>query len=44
LIRPIIGPVFPGATVNPGLAPFTTQGFGEVAPLPRPLVSPEEQR
>ncbi|MFO1311899.1 MAG: type II secretion system secretin GspD [Burkholderiales bacterium] len=44
LIRPIIGPVFPGATVNPGLAPFTTQGFGEVAPLPRPLVSPQEQR
>ena len=44
LIRPIIGPVFPGGTVNPGLAPFTTQGFGEVAPLPRPLVSPQEQR
>jgi len=44
LIRPIIGPVFPGGTVNPGLAPFTTQGFGEVAPLPRPLVNPQEQR
>ena len=28
----------------PGLAPFTTQGFGEVAPLPRPIVSPQEQR
>jgi general secretion pathway protein D len=44
LIRPIIGPVFPGSTVNPGLAPFTTQGFGEVAPLPRPIVSPQEQK
>ncbi|MFO1305842.1 MAG: type II secretion system secretin GspD [Burkholderiales bacterium] len=44
LIRPIIGPVFPGGTVNPGLAPFTTQGFGEVAPLPRPIVNPQEQR
>lgn len=44
LIRPIIGPVFPGGTINPGLAPFTTQGFGEVAPTPRPLVNPQEQR
>jgi len=44
LIRPMIGPVFPGATVNPGLAPFTTQGFGEVAPLPRPMVNPQEQK
>jgi general secretion pathway protein D len=44
IIRPIIGPVFPGGTVNPGLAPFTTQGFGEVAPLPRPLVNPSERQ
>ena len=44
LIRPIIGPVFPGGTVNPGLAPFTTQGVGIVEPLPRPLLSPQEQR
>jgi general secretion pathway protein D len=44
VIRPIIGPVFPGATVNPGLAPFTTQGKGENEPLPRPLVNPQEQK
>jgi general secretion pathway protein D len=44
LIRPILGPVFPGSTVNPGLAPFTTQGFGGVAPIPRPLMDPAEQR
>jgi general secretion pathway protein D len=43
-IRPIIGPVFPGNTVNPGLAPFTTQGVGQVEPTPRPLIDPAEQR
>jgi general secretion pathway protein D len=44
LIRPNIGPVFPGSTVHPGLAPFTTQGVGQVAPTPRPFLDPSEQR
>jgi general secretion pathway protein D len=44
IMRPIIGPVFPGNTVNPGLAPFTTQGVGQVEPTPRPLINPSEQR
>ena len=45
LIRPIIGPVFPGGTVNPGTgAVHDAAGSASAEPLPRPMVSPEEQR
>ena len=34
LIRPIIGPVFPGAAVNPSLAPFYDAGLRRNPPPP----------
>ena len=44
IIKPIIGPVFPNTPVNPGLAPLTTPGVGNIEPLPQPVVPPAQAR
>jgi general secretion pathway protein D len=40
LIKPIVGPVFPGATVNPYLGPFTTPPVNDIPLPPNPYTAP----